>query len=328
MTQKIVLDVDPGIVDAMVLALALFDPEVDVLAVTSVGGNVPASQTARNLQALVEYFDPPRLPRLGMGTDPDAPSPIDIRHIHGIDGLCGTPLPVAELRTQHPAEKVLCDAIRQAPGEVTLIALGPLTNLARALQRDPEIALLARQIVILGGTLAGPGNVTPAADFNFYADPLAARTVFRSPVAKTLVPLDMTNPMLMRLGDMDRLPSPETRLGALLQTMLIPAFRAYRQGYGLEGIHIHDLIAYRIALRPECAQVESMAGDVEIDGELTRGMTVFDRRHIPQWRKNLDVVTKLLEPDLLDLLVDELNTTSRRIEDGKGRQPDNFRRLQ
>ncbi|HBT77205.1 MAG TPA: nucleoside hydrolase [Planctomycetaceae bacterium] len=313
MAKKIVLDVDPGIVDAMVLPMALFDPEVDVLAITSVGGNVPAHQTARNLQAIVEFLDPPRLPRLGMGAPPDEASPVDVRHVHGIDGLCGTPLPVAELRSRHPAEKVICDAVRSAPEQVSIIALGPLTNIARALQRDPEIELLTRHIHILGGTVEGPGNITAAADFNFYADPKAARQVIQSRMTKTLVPLDVTNTVMLTLGDLDLFPDEGTRLGSLLRAMLPPAFRAYRQAYGLEGIHIHDLVAYLAALHPEWILTKVMACDVETGEGLTRGMTVFDRRPLPQWRKNIDVVVRIHEREILRQIIKELNEVAEKI---------------
>lgn len=314
MPKKIILDVDPGVVDALVLPVALFDPEIEVLAVTSVGGNVPAAQTARNLQAIIEFLDPPRLPRLGMGAPSENPSPVDVRHVLGIDGLCGTPLPLAELRSRHPAEKILCDTIRGAPEEVTIIALGPLTNIARALQRDPEIEFLVRQIFMVGGAVEAPGNITAAADFNFYADPWAARTVFQSRLTKTLVPLDVTNPVMLALGDMEMLPDEETRLGMLLRSMLLPAFRAYRQCYGLEGVHVHDVLVYYAALHPEWITTKVMAGDVETQGELTRGMTVFDRRGISEWRKNMEVVVQLNGAKMLRQLFEDLDAVARTME--------------
>lgn len=316
MPKKILLDVDPGVVDAMALCLAVFDPTVELVAVTSVGGNVPASLAAKNLQAIIEFLDPPRLPRLGMGNDPDDGLPVDFRHVHGIDGLCGTPLPVAELRTRHPAEKVICDAIRNDPDNIMIICLGPLTNLARAFMRDPELPHLIRHIYITGGSVAARGNITPCAEFNIYADPLSARHVWNAPCTKTLVPLDVTNRIVFRLGDLEQLPSDETRLGTLLRSMLLPAFNSYRQCYALEGIHIHDLITYMVATHPEWVTTREMAGDIEIKGRLTRGMTIFDQRPVPEWTKNIDVVTEVDDKIILDEIITGLNTVAGQMKNG------------
>ena len=137
MARKVILDVDPGIDDALAVALALFDPQLDVLAVTATGGNVEPQQATRNVQTILEQLDPPRLPRLG-AAPLDIPLPEDGRQLHGTDGLGQAGFPVAELHNIHPAEKVLCDEVRAAPEEITIIASGPLTNIARAMQSRSE----------------------------------------------------------------------------------------------------------------------------------------------------------------------------------------------
>ena len=314
MPKKVILDVDPGIDDAIVLCYALFDPEVEVVAVTSVGGNVTPQVASRNAQAIVEYLDPPRLPRMGIGTEPDDGLPVDGRYVHGIDGLGGTDLPVAVLRTQHPAEKVICDAVRAAPGEITIITLGPLTNIARALQRDPELPMLAKQLVITGGTLDSPGNITPTAEFNIYCDPIAAKQVFLSYCPKTLIPLDVTNRLKLTLGHIDQLASETTKVGHLLRSIIMPAFRAYRQRFGLEGIHVHDMVTYIAAIYPELFNMKTMSGNVETIGELTRAMTVFDRRRVPEWRPNMNVAYNVQIDAVLRKIVDGLNHTAERVE--------------
>lgn len=313
MPRKIVLDVDPGFVDAMVLSIALFDPEVEVLAVTSVGGNVPPALAAKNLQAILEFLDPPRLPRIGIGAAPEQGLPVDARHVHGIDGLCGTSLPVAELRTQHPAEKVICDAVRSSPDMVTVVALGPLTNIARAFQRDPELPQLIDHLVIQGGCIKGPGNITPVAEFNMYCDPNAAKLVLNALCTKILVPLDVTNPIMLTLGHLSQLPSEETKLGAFLRRILMPGFRVYRQNYALEGIHIHDLLTYMVATRPNLWTVQEMAGDVETEGLITRGMTVFDRRPIRDWRLNMGVVGQIDSEAVLHEMIKGLVYSDTRV---------------
>jgi purine nucleosidase len=202
--------------------------------------------------------------------------------------------------------KVISDEIRSAPGEVTIIATGPLSNIAVALQQQPDLAEMIGQLVILGGTVWGPGNVTPAAEFNVYCDAEAARDVFRSPVMKTLIPIDVTTKLLFGFEMLERLPSDETRTGRFLRTILPGAFRSYRQQLGIEGIYLHDAMAVIAAMHPEMFTVEQYYGDVEVEGTLTHGATVFDRRRHPETRANMDVAVDLDAEAVAECLFGEL----------------------
>ena len=293
MAKKVILDVDPGIDDALALCMALFDPRLEVVAVTAVGGNVSPQLATRNVQAIVEQLDPPRLPRIGAASEPDHGLPVDSRHLFGVDGLGDAGLEVAERLAPHPSEKIICDEVRAAPEEVTIVALGPLTNLARAFHRDPELPSLVGRIVMMGGAVAGPGNITPAAEFNIYCDPESARVVFRSRTTKTLIPLDVTNRLVLGFDILGQLPDETTRVGRLVRKILPPAFRAFRQESGLEGIHVHDSITLVAVTHPELFVTQEMAGDVEVRGELTVGATVFDRRRVPAWRHNMEVAVDM-----------------------------------
>jgi inosine-uridine nucleoside N-ribohydrolase len=165
---------------------------------------------------------------------------------------------------------------------------------------------LVGQIVISGGTVHGPGNITPAAEFNVYCDPEAAREVFRSPSTKTLVPLDLTNQIILSYDLFNRLPDESTKVGKFLRKILPPAFRAYRQQFGLEGIHVHDSIALTAAVKPELFTFREMAADVETMGELTSGMTVFDRRRVPAWRRNMEVAIEMEEQKVVTEMIRSL----------------------
>jgi purine nucleosidase len=307
MARKVILDVDPGIDDAMALCLALLDPELDVVAVTAVGGNVSAAQATRNVQAIIEQLDPPRWPRLGAASDPEAGLGVDRRSLYGSDGLGGTSFVVAERQHLLPSEKVICDQVRDAPHSVTIVSLGPLTNIARAFARDPELPALVGRIIIMGGTVAGSGNVTPAAEFNMFCDPVAAQTVFRSPSTKTLVPLDVTNRIELSYDLFNQLPDETTRVGKLLRTLLPAAFRGYRQQFGLEGIHVHDTVTLMTLMHPELFTMKAMAGEVETRGELTLGATVFDRRRVPAWRHNMEVVMDIQKEAVIEAIIRDLN---------------------
>lgn len=306
MPKKVLLDVDPGIDDAMALCMALFEPSIEVVAVTAVGGNCPAAQATRNVQAIIEQLDPPRWPRVGAASPPDGDLPVDGRYLHGSDGLGGANFDVAELRSRHPSEKLITDTIRAVPNALTIIALGPLTNIARAFGRDPELQSLVGEIVMMGGSVSGPGNITPTAEFNIYCDPPSARAVFRSHSTKTLVPLDVTNRLVLSFDLLNHLPDESTKVGEFLRKILTPAFRNYRQRFGLEGIHVHDSVALMAAIYPELFITEAMAGDVETMGELTTGATVFDRRRTPAWRHNMDVVVDLDLPAVTDRILQSL----------------------
>ena len=307
MPKKVILDCDPGIDDALALCIALFEPALDLIGVTAVAGNVPPVLATRNVQAIIEQLDPPRWPRVGVASPPDHGLPVDGRHMHGVDGLGGINLQVAELRAPHPSEKLLCDEIRNTPEPVTVVALGPLTNLARAFQRDSELASEVGRVVIVGGAVSCSGNITPAAEFNIYCDPESAQTVFKSPSTKTLIPLDITNRVVLTYDLFNKLPSESTKVGAFLRKILPPAFRAYRQQLGLEGIHVHDSIALMSVIHPELFTMQEMAGDVETMGNLTTGATVFDRRRCPAWRPNMEVAVDMQTDKVIEELIRSLH---------------------
>jgi purine nucleosidase len=305
MARKIILDIDPGIDDAVALCLALDEPALDVLAVTATGGTVSPEQSTLNVQAIVEQLDPPRWPRLGCAST-DQMLRADGRHLFGTNGLCGAHFAVAKRHHQHSSVKVICDEVRAAPGDVTIVATGPLTNIAAALQQQPDLASLIGHLIVIGGTVAHPGNVTAAAEFNIYCDAESARAVFHSQVTKTLIPIDLTSRILLSFDLLEKLPNGESRQGELLRRLLPGAFRAYRQQLGVEGIYLHDAVAIVAAVEPELFTTERMFGDVEVDGTLTYGATVFDRRRNREGRPNMDVAVDMDTKAVMEYIIRRL----------------------
>jgi inosine-uridine nucleoside N-ribohydrolase len=163
--------------------------------------------------------------------------------MHGTDGLGGAEVPRVPLHGGHLSEKVIWECLKAHPREITIIALGPLTNVSRVLARDPSIVELIGELVVCGGTVHGAGSATPVADFNFYCDPAAARHVLREPLTKTLVPLETTSQVVLGFNLLDELPDDFSRAGMILRRMLGHAFRAHRQILGSEGICLHDVVA-------------------------------------------------------------------------------------
>jgi purine nucleosidase len=302
MARRVILDVDPGVDDAMAICLALADPGLEVVAVTAGGGNVAPGQATRNVQAVIEQLDPSRWPRMGSASS-DQVLRVDAGYFYGVDGFCGVDFPVAELHHRHPSVKVIYDEVTTAPEEVTIIATAPLTNIAATLKRDPNIASQIGHLIVLGGTLGGPGNVTPAAEFNVYCDAESARQVFRSPVTKTVIPIDVSGKVVFDYDLMNRLPGGASRTGALLRQMLPGAFLAHRQRMGLEGIYVHDVVAVVAALQPELFTTRMLHGDVETEGELTHGVTVFDQRHRPEEQPNMAVAVDVDAAGVVDCIL-------------------------
>ncbi|MGH7129511.1 MAG: nucleoside hydrolase, partial [Planctomycetaceae bacterium] len=200
MEQKVIIDADPGIGDALAILAALLDPQLDVLAVTATAGCVPARQATQNVQAIIELLDPPKWPRLG---EADAELSRFIEDLHfatasvadlnGPAGLGNCNFSGADLHNRRESTKLMIDVVRSHPDEVTLLTLGPLTNVEVACERAPDFMDLLGRLVCLGGSISAGGDVTAAAEFNLYAHPAAARHILLSPATKTLVPLDVSH---------------------------------------------------------------------------------------------------------------------------------------
>lgn len=292
MTRKIILDCDPGIDDAVAIVMALFDPRLDVLAVTATVGTVDAGQATTNTTGIISHLDPARYPRFGTASTPDDAPVMDDSHLNGPDGLGGCNFPSVTRQNDHASDKVMADLIRRYPGEVTVVCLGPLTNLARVCRRDPVVLPMIDKVIISGGAVSHSGNATATAEMNMFFDPASAKEVFASATTKSLVPLDVTDSVTFGLDLMEHLPPEATRAGNLLHKILPYAFRISHGRLGREVMPLQDAVAIVALTEPELFQWDDMAGDVEVNGSLTRGMTVFDRRMRPEWQINMEVARR------------------------------------
>jgi inosine-uridine nucleoside N-ribohydrolase len=209
---------------------------------------------------------------------------------------------------------VILETVKAHPGQVTILALGPLTNLARMIAREPALAELVGEVVISGGTAFGRGSTTPVADFNFFANPAAARSVVREPLTKTLVPLETTSQVVLGFDLLEQLPDESSRAGAMLHRILPHAFRAHRQLLGTEGICLHDVVALVSLLHPELFERTTVAADVEIGGELTTGMLVVDRRSGNRWKRNVDLLVEVDAAAVRDCILRGIAQSARSTE--------------
>lgn len=311
MPQKLIIDADPGIGDALAIALALLDPEFDVVGITPTAGCTSGESAAHNVQAIVGLLDPPKWPRMGWSDGPPSTSVLlggpNPQVLNGRAGLGDFESPVAEPHQRHESAKLLIDLVRSAPHELTLLTLGPLTNLELAQERHPELLSELKGLMILGGNICESGDITPVAEFNVYAAPEAARTILTSPATKTLVPLDVTAPVMLTFAQYARLiQDQDSPLSRLLEQTLPFAFRAYHEHLGVEGFPLAEVVALAAIASPQMFERETMAVDVETQGELTRGMTVFDRRRCSSSQPNIDVLTRVDPQRVSDFLARSL----------------------
>jgi inosine-uridine nucleoside N-ribohydrolase len=301
LAQKIIIDADPGICDALAILVAMADPAVDVLALTAVSGAVSGIQATRNLHYLIGLADPLRHPRVGQSDIADCSAdqmPSGMPHLQALNGRFGLgeidPL-VPDLHNRRESAKLIVDIVREYPQEVRILTFGPLTNVAMALDLDPELPLLLNGVICQGGVMQSGGDVTAAAEFNIWSDPEAARTVMKSPVGKILVPLNVTQGPGLSFEDIDRLSGliPSTPVGEMIVSLMQFAVRANRQHMPQEEVSLPAVSTLAVASRAAAFATESVILDVETTGDITVGMTVIDSRPFRSGQTNAEVVTEL-----------------------------------
>ncbi|MEM9046965.1 MAG: nucleoside hydrolase [Pseudomonadota bacterium] len=259
MPRKILIDTDPGIDDAMAIVYALSDPELELLGLTTVFGNVPVEQGTRNALALVKHLnvDVPVAEGAARPLEQTpAPHP---DFVHGKDGFGGVALPESD-NAVHPndAADFIIDTIRAYPGEVTLVPVGPLTNIAEAIRRDPGIAELVRMVVIMGGAYARGGNVTEFAEANIWQDPHAAEIVFATNWPMIMVGLNVTEQVQCTQPDFDVLGMIKPVSGAFLRDAVKFYIAFHRERVGVDGCFLHDPSAVIAAIAPDLFKTEEV----------------------------------------------------------------------
>lgn len=303
MARKVIIDCDPGIDDAVALTMALFDPRIEVLAITATAGTVDAEQSTSNVHSIIQQLDPPKHPRIGSASPCEGAPVVDDAVLHGRGGLGECKFDTSAHHNRHSSEKIISELLRQHPGEITLVCLGPLSNVARVFRREPGVEQMVDRLVISGGAFAHGGNVTPTAEQNIYYDPASARSAINSATTKSLVPLDVTEHVNFSVELLDQLPARYTRAGQFLQNILPFVFRTYHQRLGRETIPLYDPVALMAVLEPDLFNWVDMAIDVETRGELTRGQTVCDRRSQQQWTCNAEVASRVDEAAVIEQIV-------------------------
>jgi purine nucleosidase len=276
--RKIVIDTDPGQDDAVAILLALAAPDLEVLGLTAVAGNVPLDLTQTNARKVCDLAGRPDIPVFAGCDRPLAHPLVTAEHVHGKTGLDGPdlPAPITPLQDAHAVDFLIETLRSEPPGTVTLCPIGPLTNIATAFRRAPDIVDRVQEIVLMGGAYFEVGNITPAAEFNIYVDPEAAEIVFNAGAPLVVMPLDVTHKALTTPAHIAGFRQMGTPVGAAVAAWTDFFERFDKEKYGQAGAPLHDPCTIAWLLAPELFSGRHINVEIEVHSPLTRGMTVAD----------------------------------------------------
>ncbi len=301
----ILLDCDPGHDDAIALLLALASPELELLGVTTVSGNQTLEKTTANALRVLEFAGRGEIPVAAGAERPLVRDQYVAAYVHGETGMDGPDLPPPSgTPDERHAVDFLAETILAAVDPITLVPTGPLTNVALVLARYPEAAARVKRIVLMGGAIA-EGNVTPAAEFNIWADPEAAHRVFTSGLDVTMVGLDVTHKALVTSAHQQRLRN-GGRVARMVSELLGFYDQFHREVYGFDGSPIHDAVAVAYVARPELLETVERGVVVDCGGELSRGRTYVDLWRRAGWEPNAQVAIGIDADGFVELLLARL----------------------
>lgn len=308
MPQKIIIDTDPGQDDALAILLAFGSPELEVLGITAVAGNVPLALTQLNARKICELADRAETKVFAGAIRPLVRQLVTAEEVHGKTGLNGPDLPEPRmpLQKQHAVDFIIETLLAEEKGSVTLCVLGPLTNVALALIREPRITRRIKQIVLMGGGFFEGGNVTPAAEFNIYVDPQAADVVLNAGIPTVIMPLDVTHKALTTAKRIKAIRDLETKVGKAAAELLDYFERFDEAKYGTDGGPLHDPCVIAYLLKPELFKGRECNVSVEMSSELTMGMTVIDWWGVTKRKKNALVMRDIDADGFFALLTERL----------------------
>ena len=312
-TTRIILDTDPGADDALAIMLMLASPEIKLEAITTVHGNVTLDKTTRNALALLEFLNANHIPVAKGCTVPLVKPPHQAQGevVHGSSGMGRTNLP--EPKTQPikaHAVDYLIERLLAEPKELTLFAIGPLTNVALAIRQEPKFAECVKELVIMGGAVRSGGNMSPLAEFNISEDPHAAHVVFNSGIPITLIPLDATYKCLLTHADIERLLKINSPVPRFIRDVMADYMAFYSQYEGFAGCALHDPLTVAALVAPELLHVEEHYVDVDISGGVSIGKTYADFMKVMKKPANVKVALDVRGREFVELFIERMEGLS------------------
>ncbi|MCB1447203.1 MAG: nucleoside hydrolase [Rhizobiaceae bacterium] len=307
--RKILIDTDPGQDDAFAILLALGSPEdIEVVGLTTVAGNVPLSRTTRNAQMVLELAGRGDIPVYPGCRRPMVKALFTAEYVHGDSGLdgCELPDPTAPLGDRHGVDFIIDTLMAHEPGEITLCPLGPMTNIAMAMVKEPAIVPRIREIVFMGGGFFEGGNTTPAAEFNIFVDPHAAHVVLGSGAPVTMVPIDCTYKAVMTPAWLRRLRDIGTNTAVQAAGMAEFYQEWGNVKFGTDQYPLHDPCVIGYLLRPDLFGGKQCYVTIETTSQMTLGMTVVDWWNVTKQKPNCLVLRDLDNPPFYELMLERI----------------------
>jgi purine nucleosidase len=312
MTKRILFDTDPGIDDACALLLALASPEISVEGLSVVHGNCSLEQATTNALSVLELANAGHVP-VARGCELPLVQPSLLAlETHGDTGLgyANLPTPSARPISQHGVD-FLIERILASPGEITLVAIGPLTNVALAIRQEPRIVQSLKEIIIMGGALRYEGNTTALAEFNTYVDPHAAHIVYHAGIPATLVPLDVTYQCVLTPDDVKRLQETDSPITKFVADATRFYMEFHDEFQKIEGCVINDPLALALTFAPELCTYQELPVDVDLSGGISMGKTVADFYNYGKTPANMKVALEVRDRDFIDLFLERIERLAR-----------------
>ena len=307
--QKIIIDTDPGQDDAVAILLALASPdEIEVLGITAVAGNVPLSLTEKNARIVCELAGRPDIPVYAGCDRPLKRKLVTAEHVHGKTGLDGPELPEPKIKLQekHGVDFIIDTILQEPENSISLCPLGPLTNIASAILKQPKIVSRIKKIVLMGGAYFEVGNITPAAEFNIFVDPDAAKIVFEAGIDMVVMPLDVTHKALVTEKRNEAFRQLKSPVGIAVAEMTDFFERFDKEKYGSSGAPLHDPCVTAYLINPKIFSGKKINVEIETKSELTLGMTVADWWGVTDRKANTFFVGDLDSDKFFSLLTERL----------------------
>jgi len=315
MPKKIIFDTDPGIDDACAILLALASPELSIQGLTVVHGNCSLAQATQNAISILELAHAGHIP-VAKGCELPLVQPSFLApETHGDTGLGYAKLPEPRARSviQHGTD-FLIEQILSSPGEITLVAIGPLTNVALAIRQEPRIVEAVRELIIMGGAIRHEGNTTALAEFNTYVDPHAAHIVYHAGMPTTLVPLDVTYHCILTPGDIQKMRQVDSPITRFVEDATRFYMEFHDEYQGIQGCVINDPLALALTFAPELCTYREMPVDVDISGGISMGKTIGDFYNYGRKPANMKVALEVKSRDFIDLFLERISSLARAIK--------------
>lgn len=314
MSKRILLDTDPGIDDSLAILLALASPEIELEGLSVVHGNSSAAQCGINALSVLELGAGGHIPVHGGCELPLVQPSLLAPETHGAGGIgyARLPAPKKGLGRQH-ASDFLIERILAAPGEISLVCIGPLTNVALAIRKEPRIVSLVKEVFVMGGAIRHEGNTTPLAEFNTYVDPHAAQMVFHAGMPITLTPLDVTYQCIFLKQDLRRL----TQIASPVVDFIADATRFYMEFHdeyqNIDGCVINDPLTMALTFQPELCDYQDLYVDVDLSGGVSMGKTFADFYHMTGKTANIKVALGVRPRDFMELFLERMEKLAKSI---------------